>query len=424
MKTLLLAALSAALSAHAAFPMQGQVPTAQEMRARLDASLVLGPTATEQLGVRHLWQQRLILDSGVKATRGWIRGDSAFVLDSSGGLSRLSLEDGSVIWRSEVIGPNDRVLGLHRAHINGRDRVFAVIDSEFVQLDGTTGGLITRKDSHEYLSADCAVAWPYLIFASSTGRVVWFHALLGVIHHQGLVNGAIKATPQVVGNEIVAAGTSGEVAGFIKDDARMIWRENIGPVYGRLAEDTSGVYAASTDQSVYCLDRQSGKTRWKYFTESPITADLSLFGDALLVQVPTEGLICLAADGGGRMDGQRRWATDAPGTIVGSIGPNVLVLDDASRTVRLLDLARGGVVALVPMGGLTSVTIGDAPTGAVLAIGSEGRVQLLEPLSAKPKASRLKILPAASAPADESAPETDAAETDGAEAPDPGAGEP
>jgi hypothetical protein len=212
---------------------QAQTPTAQEMRERLEKSLVLGPTAIEQMGVRHLWQQRLTMTDGATALRGWMRGDSAFVLDSRGGLSRLSLKDGSVIWRSEVIGPQDRVLGIHRARLDGRDRIFAVIDSEFIQLDGTTGALINRKPSKEYLSADCAVAWPYLIFASASGRVVWFHALLGVNHHQGLVNGAIRGTPQVIGNEIVAAGTSGEVAGFIKEDARMLWRRNIGPVFGR-----------------------------------------------------------------------------------------------------------------------------------------------------------------------------------------------
>jgi outer membrane protein assembly factor BamB len=409
MKTLLIAALSVAASAAIASPAQAQTPTAQEMRERLEKSLVLGPTAIEEIGVRHLWQQRLPLTSGTTALRGWMRGDSAFVLDSRGGISRLSLGDGSVIWRSEVLGPQDRVLGIHRARLDGRDRVFAVIDSEFIQLDGTTGALISRKPSKEYLSADCAVAWPYLIFASASGRVVWFHALLGVIHHQGLVNGAIRGTPQVIGNEIVAAGTSGEVAGFIKEDARMLWRRNIGPVFGRLAEDTAGVYAASTDQSVYCLDRQSGKTRWKYFTESPITGDLSLFGDALLVQVPSEGLVCLATDSKGNMDGVRRWATDAPGTIAGSIGPNIVVVDAASRMLRVLELSRGGLVATVPMGAANDLTIGSGRDGNLLVVASDGRVQLLEPKGAKPKPSGLKIIPAAK-PSDEPAEEGTAAE--------------
>jgi len=409
MKTLLIAALSVAASAAIASPAQAQTPTAQEMRERLERSLVLGPTAIEEMGVRHLWQQRLPLTSGTTALRGWMRGDSAFVLDSRGGISRLSLGDGSVIWRSEVIGPQDRVMGIHRARLDGRDRVFAVIDSEFIQLDGTTGALINRKPSKEYLSADCAVAWPYLIFASASGRLVWFHALLGVIHHQGLVNGAIRGTPQVIGNEIVAAGTSGEVAGFIKEDARMLWRRNIGPVFGRLAEDTAGVYAASTDQSVYCLDRQSGKTRWKYFTESPITSDLSLFGDALLVQVPSEGLVCLATDSKGNMDGVRRWSADAPGTVAGAIGPNIVVIDAESRRIRLLELSRGGLVAAVPMGATSDLTIGSGNDGNLLVVASDGRVQLLEPLGAKPKPSSLKIIPAAK-PSDEPAEEGTAAE--------------
>ena len=105
MKTLLTAALSAALAAALACPVMAQTPTAQEMRERLEKSLVLGPTAIEQMGVRHLWQQRLPLTSGTTARRGWMRGDSAFVLDSRGGISRLSLSDGAVIWRSEVSIP-------------------------------------------------------------------------------------------------------------------------------------------------------------------------------------------------------------------------------------------------------------------------------------------------------------------------------
>jgi outer membrane protein assembly factor BamB len=400
MKTLLTAALFAALAAAIASPALGQTPTAKEMRERLEKNLVLGPTAIEQMGVRHLWQQRMTMTDGVTALRGWMRGDSAFVLDSRGGLSRLSLMDGAVIWRSEVFGPQDRVLGIHRARLDGQDRVFAVIDSEFIQFDGTTGALISRKPSKEYLSADCAVAWPYLIFASASGRVVWFHAILGVIHHQGLVNGAIRGTPQVVGNEVVAAGTSGEVAGFIKEDARMLWRRNIGPVFGRLAEDNTGVYAASVDQSVYCLDRQSGTTRWKYFTESSITGDLTLLGDSLLVQVPSEGLVCLATDSQGNMDGLRRWAADAPGTVAGAIGPNIVVVDDAARTMRVLELSRGGLVATVPMGAATDFTIGAGNDGNLLIVASDGRVQLLEPLGAKTKPSSLKIIPS-SKPSDE-----------------------
>ncbi|MBM4110624.1 MAG: hypothetical protein FJ254_04585 [Phycisphaerae bacterium] len=417
MKNLFIAALAAAASAALARPVEAQTPTAQEMRERLESTLVLGPSAIESMGVRHVWQQRLVMTEGATAVRGWMRGDSAFVLDSRGGLSRISLQDGAVIWRSEVIGPQDEVLGIHRARLDGRDRVFAVIDSEFVQLDGTTGALISRKPSKEYLSADCAVAWPYLIFASASGRVVWFHSLLGVIHHQGFVNGAIRGTPQVVGNEIVAAGTSGEVAGFIKDDARMIWRRDIGPVFGRLAEDTDGVYAASTDQSVYCLDRQSGATRWKYFTESAITSDLTLFGDALLVQVPSEGLVCLATDSKGSPDGVRRWAAQAPGTVVGTIGSNIMVVDNTTQTIRLLELSRGGLVATVPMRNARDLTIGAGDDGHLLVVASDGRVQLLEPLGAKPKPSGLKIIPA-------SKPTAEPSETDGESSDAPAAGEP
>ena len=169
-------------------------------------------------------------------------------------------------------------------------------------------------------------------------------------------------------------------------------------------------------------DRQSGTTRWKYFTESPITGDLTLFGDSLLVQVPSEGLVCLATDSKGNMDGVRRWAAEAPGTIAGSIGPNIVVVDGAGRTMRVLELSRGGLVATVPMGAANDLTIGAGNDGNVLVVAADGRVQLLEPLGAKPKPSGLKIIPA-SKPSAEPA-EGDGEGSDEPVADDSAAGEP
>ncbi len=411
MTTTLAAIVLAALTALA--PASAQAPTAQEMRDRLEKSLVVGPNMMEQLGVRSLWQQRLAPVADAQAVTGWFRGDSAFVLDSRGGITRLALTDGTVLWRSEVFGPQDKILGVHRAHLEGIDRLFVVADSEFAQLDATSGALVMRKPTKEYLSADCAEAWPYLVLASTTGRLVWFHALLGVIHHQGIVNGAIRGTPQVTGNEVVAAGTSGEIAGFIREDARMLWRRNIGPVFGQLAEDQQGVYAASTNQSIYRLDRQSGKTVWKYFTESAITSNVTLIGDGLLVQVPTEGLICLEAHGQGDLDGERRWAVDAPGEVVGSLGANLLVLDATAEALRVVGMKQGSVVATLPLGALRALVPNTTTDAAgLLAIAADGRVQLLQRLGVTLPDRGLKIIPAATAsaaPSDAEAAPSDAA---------------
>jgi hypothetical protein len=66
----------------------------------------------------------------------------------------------------------------------------------------------------------------------------------------------------------------------------------------------------------------------------------------------------------------------------------------------VLELSRGGLVATVPMGAATDFTIGAGNDGNLLVVASDGRVQLLEPLGAKPKPSGLKIIPAAK-PSDE-----------------------
>jgi hypothetical protein len=122
------------------------------------------------------------------------------------------------------------------------------------------------------------------------------------------------------------------------------------------------------------------------------------------------------------MDGVRRWSADAPGTVAGAIGPNIVVVDAESRRIRLLELSRGGLVAAVPMGATSDLTIGSGNDGNLLVVASDGRVQLLEPLGAKPKPSSLKIIPAAK-PSDEPAEEGTAA--DGGDEPaDDDAGEP
>ena len=90
--------------------------------------------------------------------------------------------------------------------------------------------------------------------------------------------------------------------------------------------------------------------------------------------------------------------------------------------MRVLELSRGGLVATVPMGAANDLTIGAGNDGNVLVVAADGRVQLLEPLGAKPKPSGLKIIPA-SKPSAEPA-EGDGEGSDEPVADDSAAGEP
>src|SRR5262249_36739134 len=67
-----------------------------------------------------------------------------------------------------------------------------------------------------------------------------------------------------------------------------------------------GVYVASTDSKLYCLDRASGKIKWQYFGGAPLRTAPVVIGETVYQAVPGVGVAAIDKTTGD-YDRKPRW---------------------------------------------------------------------------------------------------------------------
>ena len=119
----------------------GDLPAAE----RLDATMLIGPTAARQLGYRIDWEADGATVPGTDMV--WFRpsGDSVFTLDARNGITRLRNDNGTRVWRSPVGGPVDRLYGGERVTVDGVDLLYILAEGDMFVLDVGNGVLLERQ---------------------------------------------------------------------------------------------------------------------------------------------------------------------------------------------------------------------------------------------------------------------------------------
>jgi outer membrane protein assembly factor BamB len=141
----------------------------------------------------------------------------------------------------------------------------------FVGLDYPKGGRIAAID----------VARPY-------ANIRW----------ELLTRGGVSSQPAIFQNIIYIGGEDGRVYA-VTPDRRPHWplEHGVFVTDGRIVADVqvdeTGVYVASTDSKLYCLDRGNGQRLWQYFGGKPITSSPHVTASTVYVNVPDRGLVAL-----------------------------------------------------------------------------------------------------------------------------------
>jgi PQQ-like domain len=81
-----------------------------------------------------------------------------------------------------------------------------------------------------------------------------------------------------------------------------------GRIVADVQVDETGVYVASTDSKLYCLDRHTGKINWQYYGGKPITNNLHVAASTVYVNVPDRGLVAIDKGTGG-FNRKHRWVS-------------------------------------------------------------------------------------------------------------------
>lgn len=104
----------------------------------------------------------------------------------------------------------------------------------------------------------------------------------------------VLAAPAVV-EENIYFGTNGGLVYGLSSNRAPLWDipdgafKCDGPITGDLAADKDGVYVASQDQKLYCLNATTGKIKWSYYAGVPLIAGPEIVGNMILQPLPNGG---------------------------------------------------------------------------------------------------------------------------------------
>jgi hypothetical protein len=163
--------------------------------------------------------------------------------------------------------------------------------------------------------------------------------------------------------------------------AAALWEKRL--LAGVEAEPATGhglLYIAGLDQYVWALDVATGRTAWRYLSESPLVESPTVIGDRLYEHIPTEGLVCFVADPVETPGGEIIWTSpDARGHVIGAHGDQLLVWDAEGQRMFVVEAERGAVKTTVDLPGVRFIKLSASDPWDLIAAGDDGRVIRLLP---------------------------------------------
>lgn len=314
-----------------------------------------------------------------------VAGDSVFAASQSGEVTRLSLEDGRVAWRTDVgkrlssgVGSDGSTVvvaardgSLIALDGSGRPRWTVPLGGEASTVPAVGGGVVVVRASDNRISA----------FDLDSGRRRWTFQRqsppLVLRQTAGIALAADTAYAGLPGGRLVALNLQTgalrwEAAVSVPRGATEI--ERIADIAGAPVVAGREVCAASYQGRVSCLDAATGRTSWS----REIVASIGLDADERMVVVADErGQLHAHARGGASLWRQDRLAGRSLGAplLVGSL----ILVPDRHGFVHVVSGDDGSIVGRFPAdGGADTLMVASGRTGLV-----QTRAGMLLAISAK-----------------------------------------
>lgn len=368
---------------------EGTTPQSKldELRKRLDAELLAGPSVTEALGYRSVWQTKVETAGGSRLRGCDLTADEYFVWDSVGVISRLRPSSGDTIWQAASGSRVDRILSIIPVDlVSGAARVALVTDTQLFLYDASNGIFASRQGFDRMANTPAVLRPPFVVYGTRAGQLVWHNFEVGGEGPVTQLPGSIAQAPRLVGRTVVAASTGGGIGAYEARSGRLIWEKSMNAgISARPAASDAAVWVPCKDQYLTCFSIRDGRPLWRYFTQSTMDASPTFLDDALYMQLPGEGLVCFEPVPPDKFDGVVRWRSkDAVGDVIGLCRNGLIAWEPKSRMLSLLEERTGAVIRALPVPGVVDLELTDPIDGDLLLTGDDGRVQRLTPIARRP----------------------------------------
>ncbi len=274
-----------------------------------------------------------------EADRLFLRDDFVFLYTRNNVVYTLSAAGGQLLAMNQVAAPRsdvrspvllgDKIVFPTLATMEVYDRSGRRIAS--VELDRPTRGPAVAQGNFLYMGVDHGRGGRLVKFDITRpfGKTLW----------ELMTFAAISAAPAVYEDVVYAASEDGRL--YAVNAARdPVWpiEGNTFVTAGRIVADVKvddfGVYVASMDSKLYCLDRSTGRIKWTYYGAAPLREAPVALADRVYQYVPRRGLVAINKTEG-QITRDALWVAPAARRFLSADGENVYVLTSQGSIAAL-----------------------------------------------------------------------------------------
>ena len=278
----------------------------------------------------------------------YVRGGSLFIYSENNVLYHMNRLSGAVVFMSDIAKPGATV----RAPLLAKDAVVVPVGTrlEFLDKRGFYEKTIElRSPIRSGVATDGTAYYMGLDAADGTGRLISVDIKrpYSPAHWELMVGGGISSTPAFIGGALYAGSDDGNVYALTADRLA-VWGINRGmfttggPITGDITAEKSGVYVASADSKLYCLDPGSGKVKWQYFAGSALYDSPAVTATSVYINVRDKGLTAIDKTQG-KTHRQAKWVC-ADANMFLAEGERHAFLRGKNNMILAVDKTTGEVV--------------------------------------------------------------------------------
>jgi len=386
--------------------------------AAVASDRVLDSKAARALGLAPGWQTRLPKAeatplAGVHAGNAQEgRDEELYAWDNTGVVIKIDPKTGELRWQSAGVFSKDSsgLIDVQTTTVKGQPVTVGLGDVSCVVLDERSGAERGLSPYTRIPVTRAVRTGKDFVFGSRAGQVVWLGfreeriasqlerrtgdpvtkgervAVVHVVPYElqaFQLGGAIQTPPVSTGKSIIACSNTGEIACFRDETRTPVWKQKLpGGIVAAPSADATQVMVACRDQYLRSMDIATGRTNWRWFTESPLERAPLLVGDIVVIQVPELGLVALDASDSKSLNRAPLWTTKVEGDAIARLAEGLLVWDPASGTLSLVDHKSGNVREARTLGAGVQSVQATAPIGGdLLILMKDGRLQRCPPLT-------------------------------------------
>jgi outer membrane protein assembly factor BamB len=281
-----------------------------------------------------------------------------------------------------------------------------------IKVYDKTGRLVTNYETPAAIQSPAAGSGESLYLGVShegAGRLAQYKMGKQLVKTWEIYTGAgIVAAPVVYGGAVYAGGYDGQVWAMTPERSP-IWSfadrtstfKTAGHITADLTADEYGLYVASQDRKLYCLDRTSGKIKWLYYASAPLVDQPIVIGNFVYQHVNGTGMVAINKTEGTyarepvwvKPGARQVLSTDEKNVYLATDNHTILAVDKLSGEARFSSHRRD--LTVFATNEETPTIYAGTSGGEVLAIrpvikpGGVGQVVLNQSPAAQPLASAL-----------------------------------